>query len=551
MDHGPVVQWSETPDSKASIRWIERVGAEGQEGKWMSGPGGFGYGDDDDTTVLRNMEDRYASVAIRKMVKLPKGLPADATLHLAALYDDAFVGWLDGQEIVRKNARIVDGREQVIVKHEASELEEVLLGKASDLIGAGEKVLAIEGFNDGKSSSDFTLDIRLFAQSGNKRFDIIAEGADWEYLAGQKPKSGWKRISSAASAVAEEESGFSTIDYRVKGGGQWLKAKVNRHAFATTAHRVGYANLEGLPAASEIEFKIGGESYRFRTASTDGSDLRFVTGGDMYKQRKPLDAMNARAGAEDPLFALLGGDLAYTNDSKPARWFDWFDSWAEKARTPDGRLVPMVVAIGNHEVKGGVYAPNDAKGPGQASEFFSLFKMPETGLARQAIDFGDDFSLILLDSGHAATLVSQNSWLEKNLKDRRGVKRLFVCYHRPAWGAGPKPDAVEVQREWTPILEKYQVDGVFENDHHVFARTHPIYRGKVDEVRGIPYLGSGAWSVGVRQIPGNTKKKRPWLAEAEALNHLFVIDCGKDGWTAVAKEADGTAFDRSERKWRR
>jgi hypothetical protein len=551
VDHGPIVQWSESPDSKASIRWIERMGDEGREGMWVKGPGGFGYGDDDDTTVLRGMENHYKSVAIRRKFALPDFLPKDATLYLAARYDDGFVAWLDGEEIVRKNVRIVEGKEQVINKHEARGVEETLLGKAVDVIGSGEKILAVEGFNDGKSSSDFTLDIRLVGKSGGKTYVLIAEGDEWEYLAGEKPKAGWRRTTESAEAAKADREPLSIMEYRVAGMPGWKTAAIARHSFAGTAHRVGHVDLEGLSAGSVIEFKLGDSGYRFRTAPKEAGDLRFVTGGDMFHERKLLDDMNARAGAEDPLFALLGGDLAYTNDEKPARWFIWFDSWAANARTPDGLLVPMVVTIGNHEMKGASYRPNNAPGPEMAKEFFSLFKMPETGLARQIVDVGDQFSLILLDSGHSATLASQTSWLEENLKKRKDVKRLFVCYHRPAWGSGVKDDAVEIQQEWSPLFEEYQVDAVFENDHHVHARTFPIFEGKVDELRGIPYLGSGAWGVKVRQIPADAKVKLPWLAEAEAFNHLYVIEFSDDGWTAVAKKARGTVFDRTERKWRR
>jgi hypothetical protein len=137
------------------------------------------------------------------------------------------------------------------------------------------------------------------------------------------------------------------------------------------------------------------------------------------------------------------------------------------------------------------------------------------------------------------------------LEERKDVEQLFVCYHRPAWGSGAKNDAVEIQQQWSPIFEKYQVDAVFENDHHVHARTHPIFEGKVDELRGVPYLGSGAWGVKIRQVPPDAKAKRPWLAAAEVFNHLYVIDCGKDGWTATVKKARGTVFDRVEREWRR
>jgi hypothetical protein len=42
------------------------------------------------------------------------------------------------------------------------------------------------------------------------------------------------------------------------------------------------------------------------------------------------------------------------------RWDAYFDSWKQKARTPDGRLVPMLVTIGNHEVRGSYHQPASA-----------------------------------------------------------------------------------------------------------------------------------------------------------------------------------------------
>ena len=92
---------------------------------------------------------------------------------------------------------------------------------------------------------------------------------------------------------------------------------------------------------------------------------------------------------------------------------------------------------------------------------------------------------------------------------------------------------------------------MFENDHHVFSRSFPLTGGKVDEAGGIPYLGAGAWSVDVRKVDPAQLKKRPWIAKALALNHLYVVEVTGKGWSAEAKAADGTAFDRIERPWRR
>jgi hypothetical protein len=281
------------------------------------------------------------------------------------------------------------------------------------------------------------------------------------------------------------------------------------------------------------------------------SDMRFVTGGDLYHSRGPMDRMNRRAGLEDPLFALVGGDLAYANDIKMDRWFDYIDSWAANARTPDGRLLPKVVAIGNHEIKGAGYHPNDAPGPEAASMFYGIFQFPGNNHATHCVDFGDWISFVMLDSGHTKNIAAQNPWLEQALVSRNRVPHLFVCYHRPAWGIGAKPDAVEIQREWCPLFERHRVTAVFENDHHVFSRSHPIKAGAIDHENGIPYLGSGSWSVGVRPVDPKEVKKRPWIAASGSYNHIYVVDTTAGGYTAVAKDIEGREVDRSERQWRR
>lgn len=553
LDHGPLIQWSSDPSGTAHLRWLESAENRGVEGRWAAGPGGFGYGDRDDGTVFTKMRGRYDSITIRRAVEVPASVSRDATLHLVADYDDGFVAWINGREVARRNVKEARDGFKAAGNHEAGKPEEILLGTVGEMFSQGKATLAVVGWNVSRQSSDFSLSISLVAKKAGKEVEIVPVGAVWEYLAGAEPEDGWQLKVAGIQREGEARILAKKVEFRAKGDKEWRQAAISRSQFAASEHQVHGTTLHGLPAGSEIEFRLEGstESFRFRTAPRDGSRLRFVTGGDLFHDRDRMDSMNRRAGAEDPLFALLGGDLAYTNNANPERWFAFVDSWVENARTPDGRLVPMMVAIGNHEVKNGGYRPRDAPGPEAATEFFSLFHMQEKGQARQVIDFGRELSFVLLDSGHSATIASQNAWLEKALRDRRSVRRLFVCYHRPAWGSGTKADANEIRNDWCPLFERFRVDAVFENDHHVYSRTHPIREGKVDEAEGIPYLGAGAWSVGVRGIPDDAFRKRPWLARAEALNHLYVVELRERGWTAEAKTADGRTFDRIERNWRR
>lgn len=556
--HGPLIQWTGDASTTAQIRWLEPAAAAAVEGRWASGSAGFGYGDGDDATVLAGMVNRYDRLAIRRKIALPPGVPGEARIFLRVNYDDAFIAWLGGKEVARRNVMTAADGKVSVKDHEAGTWEEIALGNAAGLFGRGGAVLAVQGFNKSKDSSDFTLDVRLEAKWGGKTVVMLGKDAVWEYLANKEPEKGWQTRSGAVQgSQGKVEDKIAGLNFRAKGSAEWRSIAVKSQPFAASRHRVRSAALEGLAPGTEIEFQLSGKDgteskvFSFRTAPDGDAPVRFVTGGDLYHSRAPMDAMNRRAGLEDPLFALLGGDLAYTNNANPERWFDFIDSWVDNARTPDGRLVPMVVVIGNHEVINAAYRPLDAPGPTAATEFMSLFQMRREGLANDTFDVGKNLSFVLLDSGHAGTIASQTAWLAAVLEERRGVKGMFVCYHRPAWGCGAKEDAVDIQREWCPLFEKFHVDAVFENDHHTFSRSHPLIGGKIDEKLGIPYLGSGAWSVEVRKIDPAQMKKRPWIAKALAVNHLYVVEVGDKGWSAEATTVDGTGFDRIERSWRR
>ena len=441
--HGPLVQWTGDPSATAQVRWLEPAASAAVEGRWASGPGGFGYGDGDDATVLSGMANRYDRLSIRRKIGSQPGVPAEAKLYLRVNYDDAFVAWLGGKEVARRNVETgPDGKVKVTKDHEAGTWEEIEIGTAAGLSGKDGTVLALQGFNVSKTSSDFTLDVRLEAKWGGKTVVLLGKEAVWDYLANKMPEKGWQTKSGAAeSRAGAPVEKIAGLNFRTKGSAEWRTAPVNSRPFAASRHRVRSASLEGLAPGTEIEFQLAGKDgsvspvHVFRTAPGGDAPVRFVTGGDLYHSRAPMDAMNRRAGLEDPLFALLGGDLAYTNNANPERWFEFVDSWVDNARTPDGRLVPVVVAIGNHEVIGGGYRPLDAPGPKAATEFMSLFHMRREGLANDTFDVGSNLSFVLLDSGHAATIASQTEWLGTVLEERRGVRGLFVCYHRPG-GAG-------------------------------------------------------------------------------------------------------------------
>ncbi len=130
------------------------------DSSWSSGVPGFGYADEDDVTVLEDMRSEYSRVYLRTSFD-PKQLSGLSDVQLAMRYDDGFIAYLNGVEVTRSSIGSGSGPDaDEIDSHEAKEWELFPLGSGADLVsrlGEGPVVLAIEGHNKTKSSSDFSL----------------------------------------------------------------------------------------------------------------------------------------------------------------------------------------------------------------------------------------------------------------------------------------------------------------------------------------------------------------------------------------------------------
>lgn len=349
--------------------------------------------------------------------------------------------------------------------------------------------------------------------------------------------------------------------HRARGEERWASTWGLRSQVEPSVLQVRRVELTGLRPDTVYEFALGEaiptpeavhRVRRFRTPPaelTAERPVRFVSGGDTMHRRDWFDAMNRAAGAQDPDFALIGGDLAYADGVNATRWIDWLQSVTEELRAPDGRLIPLVVGIGNHEVRGHY----NGRIPEDAPYFYGFFALPENR-STYALDFGSYLSLLVLDSDHTRPIAGeQTRWLADALAARAGRRFVFPCYHYPAYGTTKRPKegglpsehprSLTIRREWAPLFEKHAVTAVFENDHHAYKRTHPIRAGKIDEQAGVVYLGDGAWGVEVRPVA--TPEEAWYLARSEARRHVFVVTLSVSGEATVrAIDASGEVFDR-------
>jgi hypothetical protein len=208
-----------------------------------------------------------------------------------------------------------------------------------------------------------------------------------------------------------------------------------------------------------------------------------------------------------------------------------------------GRMIPMVTCIGNHEVKGG-YGALRSDGP----LFFNLHDGLFAERSYATLDFGDYLSLVLLDSGHVAAIDGeQASWLDQALAERSERPNLIVVNHVPAYpsyrkseGEGGKAGTGELNRaHWVPLFEKHNVDVVLEHHDHTFKRTHPLKDGLID-AGGITYLGDGSW--GKLRSP-KTAEARPYLAATSEAYHMTLHRLEAEQQFHLALEDTGRVVD--------
>ncbi len=152
-------------------------------GEWKTSAAGFGFGDDDDRTVLKDMRNHYSVVYIRKSFSV-SDVGNILELGLAINCDDAFIAYLNGKEVLRVGVRRGSGaRASGIESHEAEGYVYFCIEDHSKLLREGVNVLAIEGHNEDVGSSDFSLDPYLIARrNGNLKADMKKAAAVWTDL---------------------------------------------------------------------------------------------------------------------------------------------------------------------------------------------------------------------------------------------------------------------------------------------------------------------------------------------------------------------------------
>lgn len=351
----------------------------------------------------------------------------------------------------------------------------------------------------------------------------------------------WHETSALAKPV---------LLHRQKGADAWTSATPVESAYPHAPGRKVYrVELRGLEPDAEYEFRPAGreQPYHFRTMPARLTrTLRVVAGGDTAPAGV-FEKINALAASLKPDFILWGGDYAYSNGQagEIKKELLWHANIRDHLIGPDRRVIPVIAAIGNHEVNSTVAPYYEANFAFPAEETYGV------------LDFGDYLSVWVLDTNHVARIAGkQTEWFAESLAARaKDPRRMLVpVYHVPAYPSVRKDEGttLDIRKHWVPLFEKAGISLAFEHHDHAYKRTHPLLGGKAqdDPAKGVTYLGDGAWGAGIRKV--RPPAEVPHLAVSRSVNHLFFFEIPPEGPLKFqAIDVTGGVFDRFELPRRR
>jgi len=166
------LQEASTPDLGA---WRQ---LDFDDGGWSLGDGAFGYGDPPYGTDLSAQEPpmrgAYMCIFLRRTFEVVDDLESLIHYELRGDYDDGFIAWINGVEVLRVGMRGSVGDEVTIDddarrSHESGSYETFLLPDPAEYLVPGVNMLAVQAFNTSLSNTDFKIDVELVDPFGPDR----------------------------------------------------------------------------------------------------------------------------------------------------------------------------------------------------------------------------------------------------------------------------------------------------------------------------------------------------------------------------------------------
>ncbi len=329
-----------------------------EDAAWNSGKAGFGYGDDDDATVLGDMQGHYSCAFFRHRFSVAE-MPATVVLRVRV--DDGCVVWFNGKEVARLH--VAAGALSLKTRaeeHEAGEWEEVRIDNPARFLVQGENVLAVQAINSALDSSDLSMDVSLALPGQVKGGTRPTPGAPnsvaaasappacaWVQHKPDAPKAGEAVVLSAA--ITDREGVQSVVAHVqfVEPGAYVRKGDADYE----TRWQDFALNDDGLDGDLRAKDNVWSGTIP-GTAQTNRRLVRYrftATGGDGARVRLPY--------ADDPCpnfaFFVWNGPPDWTGASQPGKTPPAVFSGEMQKTLPVFTLVANAEDVRNSQYNGG------------------------------------------------------------------------------------------------------------------------------------------------------------------------------------------------------
>lgn len=544
-------------DEDLGTDWIR---PDFDDSEWSKGPALLGYDTADrsgrwpepglQTELTPNLATYYFRIEFNY-----DGPTEGVSLNLRHIIDDGAAFYLNGVEL---------GRTELMPEGEITHatltttwtnpsIEDAEFELDPSLLRRGRNVLAVSVHNQSLRSSDICLGVELTVTEDTAIPPAL-------YLS-------WQRDPTTTMTIQwhfDEHDPSVRLVYAPAGSDDYREADISRHPMVFVGRPIYTVELSGLRPDANYKFRIlrdqrgaSTPTLRFRTmpATADERPIRAVVGGDVLHRFEWMARTNAEAARMDPDFIVWGGDLAYADgrEDRVGRWYSFFRAMNETLILEDGRVIPVLMGIGNHEVVGGFYwgaqrgresyENTDEYRESIAPYYYNMFAFPGHP-GYDVLDFGDYMSIILLDTDHSGPVEgAQTEWLAEIIAERKGVPHIIPVYHYPAFpsvrdyfGAVP----TRIREHWLPLFERYGVRIAFENHDHAYKRTVPI-KAEREDPDGIVYIGDGAWGVSTREV--HVAADTPYLAKSTSQRHFILLTIKGETQDLKVFNEDGRIID--------
>ncbi len=465
-------------------------------------------------------------------------------LELRVAYNDAFVAYVNGQEIARRG--IVANGTAALGPHgpETERLYVAVPSAALPSLRPDGNLLAVSVYASPGRAIDFASApaalVDVAAASGVRivRGPYLSTPTEGAPGKGKEPTAG-VRLNWQTDLPA---SGTVTV---TREDGEPAARSTRQIPVGEAATRQGIA-VSGLASGAtysyRVEVEAGGDRasagpFRFKTLPAPPMPLRFAVYGDMrYPGHAAHRTIVEALVREAPALIVNTGDLTDVG-SEESNWQKYFEITA-----PMGAIAPVVPALGNHDA--------DRRGTG-ALLTWSLFGVPAKGPPGwTSLDLGGVHFVIL--STNEMRNPAQVAWLRDDLARarRHHARAIFAFCHEGPWAHGLHGGAPEMARDYAPLLAAAHVDVLFSGHDHIYERG--VGTTSEGNLTYVVTGGGGAplYNPSCRAASGpppNVPHPLPPCPASVAVltnsYHYIMVEVAPDGVTLCPRHPDGSPVE--------